>query len=76
MDLGAVVILLVVLVSGLALGTTLNLVRPRDEDSAAAFTQHRSRALAWLRARRQSRASRAGTESHRVRRQSGPALRG
>jgi len=73
MDLGAVVILLVVLVGGLALGTTLNLLRPRDEESAAAFTQHRGRALAWVRARRPSR---AGTESHRVRGQSRPALRG
>ena len=75
MDLGAVVILLAVLAGGFAMGTALNLLRPRDEESAATFEAHRGRVLDRLRASRPSRTSPVGSDSHPVLREPDPALR-
>ena len=53
-DLDVVVIFVVILVGGLALGTLLNVVRPSDDESAAMHRHLARRALGWLPDRFQS----------------------
>ena len=55
MDLEVVVIFVGILVGGFALGTVLNVVRPRDDEAAAMHRYLARRALGWLPDRLQSK---------------------
>jgi hypothetical protein len=48
MDFGVVVIFGGILIAGVALGTLLSVVRPRDDEAAAMHRHLARRALAWL----------------------------
>ena len=54
MDLEVVVIFVVILVGGFALGMLLSVVRPRDDEAAAMHRHLARRALGWLPDRFQS----------------------
>ena len=51
MDLAVVWIFAEVMIGGLALGTLLILIRPRDDEAAALYRRESRRARAWLQER-------------------------
>ena len=51
MDLALVWIFAEVMIGGLALGTLLILIRPRDDEAAALYRRGSRRAWAWLQGR-------------------------
>ena len=51
MDLAVLWIFAEVMIGGLALGTLLILIRPRDDEAAALYRRESRRAWAWLQGR-------------------------